>query len=140
VDLRVDPSLPTPPSRQLVEAVLDAVAACHLRLGERLPSVRTLAADALVNPNTVNKAYRELEALGAVEGRNGAGVFVHEGGPAVARSVRRGATLAQLEAALATALGAGHEPAALAEKLESWLEQAARTRAVRSGPRIREGA
>ncbi|MEZ6009974.1 MAG: GntR family transcriptional regulator [Planctomycetota bacterium] len=44
--------------------------------GERLPSVRALAADVLVNPNTVRKAYRDLEALGVAAGRTGSGVYV----------------------------------------------------------------
>lgn len=140
MDLRVDPSLPTPPSRQIVEAVLDRIAAGTLKPGERLPSVRALAAEALVNPNTVNKAYRELEALGAVEGRNGAGVFVRPEGPAVARAERRGATLEHLKAALETALGAGHDPAALADRFQEWLEQAARARPARAVARVREGA
>jgi DNA-binding transcriptional regulator YhcF (GntR family) len=140
VDLRVDPTLPTPPSRQLVEAVLDRVAAGALRPGERLPSVRALAAQALVNPNTVNKAYRELEALGAVEGRNGAGVFVRAEGPALARAERRGATLARVQAAIETAVGAGHDPRALAAQVNEWLERAARTRNVRAAAPALEGA
>jgi GntR family transcriptional regulator len=129
VDLRIDPSLPTPPSRQIVEAVLDRVAAGVLHPGARLPSVRGLAAEALVNPNTVNKAYRDLEALGVVEGRSGAGVFVTREGPALARSQRRGATLDGVRDAIETAVGAGHDPDVLAQRITAWIEQAARTRA-----------
>ena len=47
-----------------------------------------LAAEALVNPNTAAKAYRDLEALGVVEGSNGRGVFVTEAGPGIARGLR----------------------------------------------------
>ena len=43
-----------------------------------------MASQALVNPNTVGKAYKELEGLGVVVGRNGSGVFVCEAGPAIA--------------------------------------------------------
>jgi GntR family transcriptional regulator len=107
--IQVDPSRATPPSRQLVEAILDRIAGGALEAGDRLPSVRGLAADALVNPNTVGKAYRELEALGVVAGRNGAGVFVTPAGPAKARRERRAATLAAVEAALVSALEAGHD-------------------------------
>ncbi|MBL8897988.1 MAG: GntR family transcriptional regulator, partial [Planctomycetes bacterium] len=64
--LRVDSTSTVPPSRQLVEGVLDAIARGALEEGARLPSVRELAAEALVNPNTVAKAYRELQWLGAV--------------------------------------------------------------------------
>jgi GntR family transcriptional regulator len=124
MDLRVDPSLPTPPSRQIVEAVLDRIATGLLRPGDRLPSVRGLAAEALVNPNTVNKAYRDLEALGAVEGRSGAGVFVCAAGPRLAREERHQVTLERVREALATALGAGHAPERLAAVVAETLASA----------------
>lgn len=132
MDIRVDLSLPTHPSRQIVEAVLDRVAAGIVLPGDRLPSVRGLAAEALVNPNTVNKAYRDLEALGAVEGRSGAGVFVTKAGPAIARSERRGATLERVREAIETAVGAGHDPASLAARITGWIDQAGRARATRA--------
>ncbi len=83
--IRVDSSRQTPPSRQIVEAVLERIAGGRLASGDRLPSVRGLAAEALVNPNTVGKAYRELEVMGVVEGRGGSGVFVTPRGPADGR-------------------------------------------------------
>lgn len=107
-NLRVDPALDLPPSRQLVEAVLDAIASGALAPGARLLSVRALAAEALVNPNTVAKAYRELELMGAVEPRNGLGVFVGPRGPEIARGARRDATLEAFRRAAAEALRAGH--------------------------------
>ncbi len=123
--IRVDPARATPPSRQLVEGVLDRIAGGDLGAGDRLPSVRKLAADALVNPNTVGKAYRELEAMGVVAGRNGAGVFVTPEGPGLARKERRSATLDALQAALASALRAGHEVAVLRAQIEAQLGTAA---------------
>jgi len=119
VSFRVDPASDVPPSRQIVEAFLDAVARGDLRAGERLPSVRTLAEDALVNPNTVGKAYRDLEGMGVVEGRNGSGVYVTEGGPTVARGERRRATLDAFRRAAGEALRAGHDVEALATALEA---------------------
>jgi GntR family transcriptional regulator len=82
---RVNPSSHVPPSRQLVLQVLDRVASGALAPGDQLPSVRSLAAEALVNPNTAGKAVRDLELLGVVVGRNGLGVFVSDEGPAIAR-------------------------------------------------------
>lgn len=114
---RVDPESAVPPSRQLVDALLDRVAAGVLRAGDRLPSVRSMAAEALVNPNTVAKAYRELEALGCVLGRSGSGVFVTEDGPRLAREERRGTTLAALDEALRQALRAGHRPDQIERRL-----------------------
>ena len=110
---RVDARSDVPPSRQIVEAVLDRVATGALTPGDRLPSVRALAEEALVNPNTVGKAYRDLESMGVAEGRNGSGVFVTDGGPALAREARRRGTLATFRRAALAALRAGHEAESL---------------------------
>lgn len=116
---RVDTSSDVPPSRQLVEAVLDAVASGALAPGTKLLSVRALAAEALVNPNTAAKAYRDLEAMGVLEGRNGLGVFVKETGPAIACAARERATLESFRRAATEALRAGHDPQALRAALRA---------------------
>ena len=134
--IRVDPRLPTSPSRQLVEAILERIAGGEWGPGDRLPSVRGLAAEALVNPNTVGKAYRELESLGAVEGRNGAGMFVTPKGPQRAKADRRAATLDALEDAVTRALRVGHDAAALQARVEELLgeaQAAPRNGSVRNG-------
>ena len=117
LDLRVDPSSHVPPSVQLVEAVLDAVAAGALPAGSKLPSVRTAAVSALVNPNTIAKAYKELERFEVVEGRNGSGVYVREQGAETAVALRRVATLSAFVRAASEALRAGHAPQELEERL-----------------------
>jgi DNA-binding transcriptional regulator YhcF (GntR family) len=106
---RVDPRREASPSRQIVEAALDALASGELAAGAKLPSVREMAAEALVNHNTAARAYRDLEQLGAVDGRNGLGVFVTSKGPRIARDLRRAETLEAFDRALAAALRAGHE-------------------------------
>ena len=111
-----------PPSLQLVAAVLDAIASGELASSDKLPSVRGLAAKALVNPNTVTKAYRELEHLGATEGRNGSGVFVTAAGPKVAKGIRLAETLDAFRRAAEFARRAGHEHAVLGEVLARVLE------------------
>jgi GntR family transcriptional regulator len=121
VSILVDPTRATPPSRQIVEAVLDRIAGGDWGSGDRLPSVRGLAAEALVNPNTVGKAYRELEALRVVAGRNGAGVFVTPQGPGVARKQRRAATLAVLQIAVESALRSGHDGEELLRRIEQQI-------------------
>lgn len=108
VDWSIDPDADVPPSRQLVALVLDAIASGEIEPGSQLPSVRAMAAEALVNHNTVARAYQELERLGASEAINGVGVFVTLRGPEVAAAARRSATLAVLRRALAMALRAGH--------------------------------
>ncbi len=127
MNVRVDPHSLVPPSQQLVAAVLDAIAAGELRPGDKLPSVRGLAGQALVNPNTVTKAYRDLEHLGATEGRNGSGVFVTAAGPEVATAIRLSETLAAFRGAAESALRAGHEVRVL--RLELAALQADATRA-----------
>lgn len=74
--LFVDDSSPVPVYVQLTEQVLAALARGDVRAGERLPSVRDVAAALGINPNTVNHAYAELERAGAVETRRGLGTFV----------------------------------------------------------------
>ena len=68
----------TPIYVQLMEQVKHAIETGALRAGEQLPSLRKLAEDLVVNPNTVLRAYRELEHEGVVEIRHGAGAFVSQ--------------------------------------------------------------
>ncbi len=134
MDWSVDPGASLPPSRQLVEKVLDALARGSLEAGEPLLSVRKMAGEALVNHNTVARAYRDLEQLGAVKGQNGRGVFVTEEGPAIARAQRQASTLDALELAAQEALRAGHSPAALLELIEGLLPGATFSKNTRDGP------
>lgn len=105
----VDTSLDVPPSRQLVDSVLDAIVRGELASGRKLPSVRGMAALALVNANTVAKAYRDLEQMGAVRGENGRGVFVTDAGVDVARAARLDTTLGAYRRAALEALRTGHD-------------------------------
>jgi DNA-binding transcriptional regulator YhcF (GntR family) len=129
---QVDVTLDVPPSRQLVEQVLDEVASGRLAPGAQLPSVRALAAEALVNPNTAARAVRDLEQLGVAVGRNGLGVFVSEEGPAIARARRGKATLAKVRQALSEALRAGHPPELLADLVDAAAAQVAAPRGEKS--------
>jgi GntR family transcriptional regulator len=74
--LRPNPSLGVPIYLQLMEQVKHAIETGALRPGEQLPGIRPLAEDLVINPNTVAKAYRELEHEGVIELRHGAGAFV----------------------------------------------------------------
>src|SRR6266567_929998 len=75
---RPNPSLGVPIYLQLMEQVKHAVETGALRAGEQLPGIRPLAEELVINPNTVAKAYRELEHEGVIELRHGAGAFVSE--------------------------------------------------------------
>ncbi|HYF91869.1 MAG TPA: GntR family transcriptional regulator [Symbiobacteriaceae bacterium] len=72
----IDPSSGTPIYRQLVDQVRQAVASGVLRAGDKLPSVRDLAIELAVNPNTIAKAYQELERENVIETPRGKGSFV----------------------------------------------------------------
>lgn len=127
VDWSIDPDADVPPSRQLVEIVLDAIARGELEPGSQLPSVRVMAAEAMVNHNTVARAYEALERLGATEAVNGVGVFVTLRAPEVAADERRVKTLVVLRRALAEALRAGHtyEDVQRLLKEEAWTRRTA---------------
>ncbi len=126
-DFRVDPAAHTPPSVQIVEHLLDALSTGRFAAGDKLPSVRSLAVDVLVNPNTVAKAYAELERQGVVAGRNGSGVYVTAEGPDHARSLRRASTLQDFVRTTAAALRAGHDAEALRLALVESSNQASRS-------------
>jgi GntR family transcriptional regulator len=65
-----------PPYVQIVEQVRQALLGGVLRPGDRLPTVKEVVGSLAINPNTVLKAYRDLEREGLVEGRQGVGTFV----------------------------------------------------------------
>lgn len=70
---------------QIINQIKYMVASGRLRKGDKLPAVRKLAQQLLINPNTVARAYRELEAANVLNTRQGSGVFVAEGISPLAR-------------------------------------------------------
>ena len=76
--IRLNPTAGTPLYLQLVEHLKHSIATGAIKAGEQLPSVRKMAEDLVINPNTVVRAYRDLEGEGIVELRHGSGVFVCE--------------------------------------------------------------
>ena len=79
---RPNPSSGVPIYLQLMEQVKHGIETGALRPGEQLPGIRPLAEELVINPNTVAKAYRELEHEGVIELRHGAGAFVSANGAA----------------------------------------------------------
>ena len=77
---RSNPASGVPVYLQLIEQVKHAIDVGALRPGEQLPAIRRVAEDLVINPNTVAKAYRDLEHDGVIELRQGAGAFVAENG------------------------------------------------------------
>lgn len=93
--LRVDTASSVPVYAQIVSQIKHAVASGLLRTGEYLPSLRDAAHAMRVNPNTVSKAYRELEIQGIVRTDHGRGTVVTENGVDASVAYRR-AELARL--------------------------------------------
>jgi len=67
-----------PVYRQLIDQVQGALAAGRLKAGDQLPTIRQVAVDLAINPNTVTRAYREMEIRGLLETQQGTGTFFAE--------------------------------------------------------------
>jgi GntR family transcriptional regulator len=88
---------------QIVKQVKYLVASGRLAPGQELPAIRVLAERLMVNPNTVARAYRELETAGVVEKRRTAGTFVSDQGSPLARRERTKILSQRIDALLAEA-------------------------------------
>jgi GntR family transcriptional regulator len=78
---RLDGSSGVPPYLQLVHQVRQSLLLGYLREGDQLPTVKDVASDLAINPNTVVKAYRQLEHEGLAGGRPGQGTFITAASP-----------------------------------------------------------
>ncbi|GAA3621505.1 GntR family transcriptional regulator [Lentzea atacamensis] len=121
---RIDSRSGVPPYLQLVHQVRQAVLLGFLKPGDRLPLIREVSEAVAINPNTVAKAYRQLEQEGLVTGRPGQGTFVNETSaatisPATYTSLQRG-----LEAWLGRARAAGLDEQAINALFTASLNQA----------------
>jgi GntR family transcriptional regulator len=74
--MRLDMTSGVPVYRQLIDQVLVAIATGAIRPGDQLPTVRQLAVDLSINPNTVIRAYKELEIRGILTTQQGTGTFI----------------------------------------------------------------
>src|SRR5438309_10736740 len=76
VRFRLDLRSGVPVYRQIIDQVIGGISAGTLACGDQLPTVRQLAVDLSINPNTVIRAYRELEIRGVLETEQGTGTFI----------------------------------------------------------------
>jgi len=107
VEFSVTPASGLPIYQQLSEQVRAGVARGQLKPNERLPSVRELSQTLVVNPNTVARAYTELEREGVLYTRPGMGVFVAQAGQELSKKVRRDRLLVSLDRLLVDAVRLG---------------------------------
>jgi GntR family transcriptional regulator len=75
-DFRLDTHSGVPVYRQLIDQVQAAIASGALGAGDQLPTVRRVAVDLAINPNTVLRAYREMEIRGLLDSQQGTGTFI----------------------------------------------------------------
>jgi GntR family transcriptional regulator len=107
MSIRVRPESPVPIYEQIVSQVVFAVAGGDLGPGDLVPSVRDLAAELVINPNTVARAYQELERLGVVETRRGLGMAVTAEAPKRCRDRRKESVRERIRDAVREAIAAG---------------------------------
>ena len=96
-----NPASGVPIYLQLMEQVKHSIATGALKSGDQLPGIRRAAEDLVMNPNTVAKAYRELEHEGILELRHGAGAFIAESKTDGRRSQLMSRALAIIQQAIA---------------------------------------
>jgi GntR family transcriptional regulator len=101
--LKIDPSSGVPIYLQIIEGVKLSIAAGVLKPDDQLPSVRQLAQDVRVNPNTVAKAYNEMERDGIIQTRRGEGTFVSSDNKDLAENQRSVILQRQIEELVETA-------------------------------------
>jgi len=95
VIFRLNQSSGIPLYLQLIEQVKHAVETGALREGDQLPTIRKVAEDLVMNPNTVVRAYRELEHEGVLELKHGSGAYIKESDGNRARLMRKAQTVVQ---------------------------------------------
>lgn len=142
ITFRLDPASGVPTYLQLVHQVEQALRLGYLARGDQLPRVKDVVGSLAINPNTVLKAYRELEHRGIAAGRPGQGTFV-QAAPAVVplpeMSALRNSLLGWLRAADAAGLDADGMSALFTAALRDFHERRAATGAPRGGLPQRAG-
>ena len=109
--------------QQIIDQVKRDIALGRLKKGQRLPTVRELSAALVINPNTISKAYTQLEQDGIIVTRAGAGAFVAELSSNLSRTVRRKILHEQLELLVVEAIHMRIDTGTLREWFENTLKR-----------------
>ncbi len=118
---RLDPRSGIAPYRQLVDQVRHAVSLGLLHPGDQLPSVREVVGQVPINPNTVQRAYRELEQAGVVTGRPGVGTFVVDAASSAAAPEHLRELSAELRRWIDRARGAGLDEESISALIDATM-------------------
>jgi GntR family transcriptional regulator len=127
--INIDPSSGLPIYLQIAQQIKTAVAMGRLQPEDPLPSVRQLAVELAVNPNTVARAYLDLEIEGVIYKRQGAGTFVSGQGVEMSKGERRRVLNELLEKALVEGVNLGLTERELREAFEGLLGKIVQARA-----------
>jgi GntR family transcriptional regulator len=125
--MNIDPASHVPIYLQIADAVRAAVAAGVYRPGEILPSLRAMAIEIHVNPNTVQRAYDELEREGLIYSQRGRGLFVAERGTASAQSAAGDGVRRVLDEAIRAGQVAGMTAEQVRKIFDAALQDAAQS-------------
>jgi GntR family transcriptional regulator len=134
--MQIEPTSPVPIFRQIAEGIRSSVAAGVYRPGDLLPSIRAQALRLVVNPNTVQRAYEELEREGLIISKKGTGMMVSPDSKMTAKN----GVAEQVRSGLAQSISAGQSgglsrPAVDKLYREAWTEQSGSS----SAPEPRKG-
>jgi GntR family transcriptional regulator len=129
--MKVDPRSHVPIYLQIADEIRAAVAAGLYRPGEALPSLRAMAVEAQVNPNTVQRAYDELEREGLVYSQRGRGLFVAEQGTASAQLTAGDGVRRTFDEAIRASLAAGMRSRQIREIFNAALVQMTKSHNVK---------
>lgn len=130
--IAIDPSSGVPIYMQIVSQIKTGIAMGRLLPEDPLPSVRQLAVELSVNPNTVARAYLDLEYEGIIYKRQGAGTFVSGQGVEMSKNERRKVLSELIEKALVEGVNLGLDEAELRETFERVLDKIISSRQAES--------
>lgn len=123
IRLRITAGSSVPIYRQVIDQIRHAVAAGKLDTGTALPSVRALASELVVNPNTIAKAYAQLVRDGVLESQRGRGYFVAQRRDIYTRKERQRRLLEVMNPFLAEALTLGFDEQQIVTEIQKRLNE-----------------
>lgn len=123
MNISINSQSPVAMYRQIVDQIVQNLAAGQLVPGDQLPSIRNLSTRLRINPNTVIKAYRELELRGYAESRHGRGFFAADGATVQARRDWRGRVRESIRTAIFNAIRMGMQAPEIIEIVNETIEE-----------------
>lgn len=121
--ITINPTSELPVYQQIVDQIKREIALGRLSSTDKIPTVRELAAQLIINPNTIAKAYRILEQQGIVSTRVGSGTFVSEAGSSLSNDARKTIVCGKLESAAVEAATLRIPKSTVSQWFETILKQ-----------------